>query len=170
MADNKEENYLENYSHASNTHPIPVSGAIMNGNASMNRFNSAAQAESDSDKRQYAVPAQVRTEIFSYQRISNYYGEGSVATSIEDCRAAVEFLTFAGVQNPSLHMPTTISPSVDGGIALHWVNGECELFIKVSAEDVTELPYQSISPDGDFSVGTGTRESLIEKLSLIYPQ
>lgn len=116
----------------------------------------------------YCVPEAIQQEIFSYQRPDNYYGEGSTATSVNDCKAAVDFLTFAKTQHPDIEMPSSISPSVDGGISLYWENGASQLFAEISATDTEEISYQYVSSDGNFSVGIGTRENIVEKLSSIY--
>ena len=114
------------------------------------------------------VPEAILQEIFSYQRPDNYYGEGSTATSSNDCKVAVKFLTFAKSQNPDIEMPSSISPSVDGGIALYWEKNYCQLFVTLSDTSQSDISYQYISPDGAFSVGTCNQRGIVEKLSTIY--
>ena len=135
---------------------------------SRSSYTVATQAESVSDVQLDVVPAQVHAEILSYQRSNDYYGEGSTATSANDCKAAIDFLTFAKTQNPAIEMPSSISPSVEGGISLYWERGSSQLFAGISADNTTEISYQFVSRDGKFSVGTGTRGNILEKLTSIY--
>lgn len=137
---------------------------------STSSYQVVMSAESETEMEFDVLPAKVRDDIFSYVRPGNYYGPGSIATSPKDCKAAIDVLTFAKTRNPNIAMPSSMSPSVDGGISLYWEHGECQLFIEISAASPMEISYQFISSDGIFSVGSGTRESLVEKLSGIYPQ
>ena len=114
------------------------------------------------------IPELIRQRILAFQRPANTYTEGASAITERDCKAAMAFLETAKMRIPKLEMPLSVSPSVRGGIAMHWKSAGYELYTRISADSEGSAYYQWETPSGEYTYGESPENELIKKLSIIY--
>lgn len=113
-----------------------------------------------------SLPRNLRDRILSFKRDANAYTDDAVAISETTCQATIAFLERAMSELPGMELPKSVSPSVQGAVAVHWVNGDRQLLVQISS--VTgRIYYQCDSPEG-FTYGTDTKENLLQKLSAMF--
>jgi len=112
------------------------------------------------------LPSQIRDRILSFKRSGNTYSDGAEAISETACKATIAFLERAISDLPNMELPKSVSPSVQGAIALHWVSGDHQLLVQISSA-TGRIYYQCDTPEG-FTYGTDTKENLLQKLSTMF--
>lgn len=112
------------------------------------------------------LPNTIRDRIMSFARPDNMYTDGAAEISDRACQATIAFLERAISRLPG-QLPKSVSPSVKGAIAIHWVNGDKQILIQISSTRGRAY-YQYETPDGGYEYGTDTRENLLQKLSTVF--
>src|SRR5580692_10900887 len=95
---------------------------------------------------EWLIPESIRDRIWTFVRPAELYDEGAAAITIGDCEAAISLINDAKGRVPRMQMPFSVSPSVRGGIGIHWIGNGYELYIRVTGDSSNGLYSQWETP------------------------
>lgn len=98
------------------------------------------------------------------ERPANVQSENARPISADACNASISFLERLMSRVPDRQLPNSISPSVQGAIAMHWIRGNSQMLVQI-ASGRGPVYFQFETPGGNYEFGDRPQQDVIDKLA-----